>query len=125
MATKVDIDPWAKPSLSLPTVLAANVQRMRKNKGWSQEELARRSWMTRQTVRSVELGDVDVRLSTVEQIALAFHVDSVALLRESKATRAYLHGITSLSPHLAIVSQRSRRRTTEVIQPALVNAIPR
>ena len=85
MATKTETDPWAKPALILPTVLAANVQRMRKAKGWSQEELSRRSWMTRQTVRSVELGDSGVLLSTVEQIALAFRVDAVALLRETKA----------------------------------------
>ena len=124
MATRTDTDPWAKPTLALPTVLAANVQRMRKAKGWSQEELSRRSWLTRQTVRSVELGDADVRISTVEQIALALRVDAVALLRETKATRAYLHGVTSLSPHLAIVTERSRGRTTEVIQSPLVNATP-
>jgi transcriptional regulator with XRE-family HTH domain len=79
------VDPFTKPKLSLPTVLAANVQRMRKSKDWSQEELARRSWLTRETIRSVERGDTDVRLSTVEQLALALGVAAVALLRESRA----------------------------------------
>ena len=80
MADEPSIDPWAKPKLKLPGILAISVARMRKSKGWSQEELSRRSWMTRQTVRSVELGDADVRLSTVEQIALALGVTPVDLL---------------------------------------------
>ena len=74
------IDPWTKPRLGLPTVLAANVQRMRKSHDWSQEELSRRSWLTRETVRSVERGDADVMLSTVEQLAIALGVAATALL---------------------------------------------
>jgi transcriptional regulator with XRE-family HTH domain len=73
------VDPWAKPELTLPAILAANVARMRKSKDWSQEELSRRSWLTRQTVRAIELGE-DAKLSTIEQIALALGVSPVALL---------------------------------------------
>lgn len=76
-------DPWTKPKLSLPTVLASNVQRMRRSHDWSQEELARRSWLTRETVRSVERGDADVMLSTVEQLAIALDVAAAALLRRA------------------------------------------
>jgi hypothetical protein len=47
------------------------------------EELARRSWLTRETVRSVERGDADVMLSTVEQLALALGVAAGALLRRA------------------------------------------
>lgn len=91
MQGQKDVDPWAKPDLGLPRVVAANVQRMRKAKGWSQEELSRRSWLTRQTVRVLELGTADVKLSTVEQVALALGVTPVALLRETEATRAFLY----------------------------------
>lgn len=87
------VDRWAKPRLELPTVFAANVQRMRKAKGWSQEELARRSWLTRETVRSVEQAQADARISTVEQLALALDVTPVALLRETEATRVFLQAL--------------------------------
>lgn len=52
-----------------------NIRHLRKQKGWTQEELAQRLFVTRQTVSLWELGKVRPDIETLEQIAVCFQVE--------------------------------------------------
>ena len=58
-----------------------NVKRLRKNQGWSQEELAKKSGLHRTYIGSLENGGRNVSLINVERLAKALHVDIESLLR--------------------------------------------
>lgn len=82
---------------SLRETVAANIYAARKARGWSQEELARRTpgGLSKETIRTLENsrhgGGRDVYLETIEKIAFAFGVDAWELLRfDVAATRVYL-----------------------------------
>ena len=51
--------------------LASHIQRMRKDLGWSQEELARRSRVDQGDISRIEAGITDPRWSTVRRISEA------------------------------------------------------
>ena len=59
----------------------ANVKRLRKSQGLSQEELAKRSGLHRTYIGSLENGGRNVSLINVERLAKALHVDIESLLR--------------------------------------------
>lgn len=69
---------------SLNRTLAANIKRHRRAQGWSQEELAERCGVHRTYIGSVERGERNVTLQTLEKIAGAMGVDAISLLRPSR-----------------------------------------
>lgn len=73
-----------KPSLALTRTLAQNVVRLRHVKGLSQEALADVCGLHRTYVGSVERGERNVTLSTLEVLANALRVSVIDLLTKSK-----------------------------------------
>ena len=69
-----------KPSKSLIDTLAENIRRMRHERGLSQEELADICGLHRTYVGSVERGERNVTLSSLELLATALGVSVVDLL---------------------------------------------
>lgn len=57
------------------------VTELRKRRGWSQEELAKRAGVRRATIHALERG-ASPRLDTLAKLAVAFGVKVAALLRE-------------------------------------------
>lgn len=67
---------------TLNLCVAANVRRLRTGAGWSQEELAQRCEVHRTYIGSIERGERNVTLDTLERIARSLGVDPRTLLRE-------------------------------------------
>ena len=65
----------------LNEVLGRNLRDRRIAKNWSQEELADRCGLHRTYVGSVERGERNVTLETIERIATAIGIDPLELLR--------------------------------------------
>jgi len=74
-----------KPSQQLTRILAHNVRRLRRARNLSQEEFAAISGLHRTYVGSVERGERNVTLSTLEALALALQVDVTELLTETES----------------------------------------
>lgn len=69
-----------KSSDSLRAVLAENIKTFRREKGFSQEELAERCGLHRTYIGSVERQERNVTLSTLEVLASTFGVTVPELL---------------------------------------------
>lgn len=69
-----------KPSMELTQILAANIRAYRRSKNISQEELADYCGLHRTYVGSVERGERNVTLSTLETLATALGVSAPELL---------------------------------------------
>lgn len=69
-----------KPSRSLIETVAENIRRMRHERGLSQEELADICGLHRTYVGSVERGERNLTLSSLELLAVALSVTVVDLL---------------------------------------------
>ncbi|MDO1509189.1 MULTISPECIES: helix-turn-helix domain-containing protein [unclassified Neisseria] len=64
----------------LRAVLAYNMRLFRVNKGWSQEELARRCGLDRTYVSAVERKRWNIALSNIEKMAVALDLPAYQLL---------------------------------------------
>lgn len=98
----------ARPPLAI--VVAANVFRLRKERGLAQEKLAYAAGLSREVIRLLEgsrdeeLGRGGLRLETVERLAEALEVDPCDLLRwDPASTRVYLKA-KSRRPRLMAVA---------------------
>lgn len=69
-----------KPSPSLKPILAENLRQLRKALGYSQEELANRCELHRTYIGSVERGERNVSLCSLEVLAQALGVSVPELL---------------------------------------------
>jgi transcriptional regulator with XRE-family HTH domain len=65
---------------SILKTFAQNVRTLRLQKGWSQEELARRADLHRTYIGAIERHERNVSLLNVERIAKALKVDAKDLL---------------------------------------------
>lgn len=63
-------------------ILAANVRRLRHERGWSQEECAEYCGVHRTYIGAVERGERNITIATLERIAAAFKVRPTDLLTE-------------------------------------------
>ena len=70
----------SNPSQSPRAILAENLRKFRKTHGYSQEELASRCELHRTYIGSVERGERNVSLSTLEVLAKALGVSVPQLL---------------------------------------------
>jgi len=75
-----------KSSDSLRATLAENIKTFRKEKGFSQEELAERCGLHRTYIGSVERHERNVTLSTLEVLSESLGVSVPELLTECKST---------------------------------------
>ena len=71
-----------KPSKELLAALSKNLRTVRETQHLSQEALAERSDLHRTYVGSVERGERNVSLSTLETLAVALGVEPADLLRK-------------------------------------------
>lgn len=69
-----------KPTDNIVDTLAYNVRALRKEKGLSQEELANSCGLHRTYIGSVERGERNVTLSTLEALSEALEVTVIELL---------------------------------------------
>lgn len=76
--------PLRKPSRSLTQTLAENIRTSRKAMNISQEQLAEMCGLHRTYVGSVERGERNVTLSTLEAFAVVLGVSVADLLSERK-----------------------------------------
>ena len=63
---------------------AANLQRLRKRLGQTQEELAESMGLSSRYIRRLEAGDVDVGLKTLAKFAKYFGIPVTSLLRSAR-----------------------------------------
>ena len=77
-----------KPSKSLCLILASNIRSRRRDRGLSQEALAEVCGLHRTYVGSVERGERNVTLSTLEAFSEALGVPVIELLAEPKGSDA-------------------------------------
>lgn len=73
------------PNCGLARVLAVNIRRLRRVRGWSQEDCAEACGLHRTYIGAVERGERNITMATLERIANAFHVSPVDLLTEKRA----------------------------------------
>lgn len=59
-----------------------SVRFYRKNKGWTQQQLAERLASTKQWISAIENGKPSVKLETVKKLALIFDVSMAKLLND-------------------------------------------
>ncbi|MDP4220845.1 MAG: helix-turn-helix transcriptional regulator [Bacteroidota bacterium] len=67
----------------LRKVIGANIKRLRKLKGWSQEKLSVRSRLSLNFVGSLERGRVNVSADSLERIAKSLQVEVEELVRKN------------------------------------------
>ena len=58
-----------------------NVKRLRKDKGWSQEDLAEKAGLHRTYIGSIERNERNISLLNIERIAKALGISIEALVR--------------------------------------------
>ena len=67
--------------VELQSRLAANVRRLRVERGWTQEHAAEVCNMAARLLQRVEAGDGNVTFATLARLAVGFGVDAADLLR--------------------------------------------
>lgn len=67
------------PRLKLQDVIAANVRRIRRAKGFAQTDIADALGIEQTNVSRIERGGRDMKVSTLEALAIALDVDVGAL----------------------------------------------
>ncbi len=82
MPEKTDKSKLRKPSRKITQILSDNIRTLRRTKGLSQEDLADMCNLHRTYVGSVERGERNVTLSTLEVIAAALGINVPKLLTE-------------------------------------------
>ena len=66
----------------LLVILAANIRRLRQDRGWSQEQLASQANLHRTYIGAIERAERNITLASLHLIADALGVDPVSLLIE-------------------------------------------
>ena len=65
---------------------------MRQRKGWSQEEMAEKLYMSVNGYANIERGETDVKISRLEQIARVFEMDLLELFNFGEKNIVYFCG---------------------------------
>ena len=66
--------------------IAANIRHLRREKGWSQEELAARAGIHRTYMGAVERSEKSISADVLEKLGEALEVDAAVLLTQAKIT---------------------------------------
>lgn len=67
--------------MSIEHILAYNILRIRKGKGWSQKDLCEKTGLTQGQLSAFENGRIPPNIKTIERIALALDVPVYELFR--------------------------------------------
>jgi len=67
--------------MDMRKLVGDNCARLRKDKGWTQEELAERSGLSQQYLSALERGKRNPTILTIYEIAVALGVSHVELVR--------------------------------------------
>ena len=105
--------------IGLQATVSHNVRLLRKDQGMTQQRLAADAFLALETVRGLERGTNDIRISTLEKIAMALRTDVGRLVREGgpfdtpegEATRVFLQS----HPPLSVISGQGRGERSTVI----------
>lgn len=73
--------------MSLKSHFGINLQRIRRQKGLSQEELAARAGLARAYLSGAEAGRRNATLETVEALSLVLEVDPIDLLKRDRPVK--------------------------------------
>ena len=71
----------------LKEIVATNVRRLRRDKGWTQEDLADRVGLSARYIGQNERAQASMTVSVLGQIAYAFKVDAAELVARSRSRR--------------------------------------
>lgn len=71
-------------ALTLGKIVAGNLRRLRKQRGWTQEELAHRADINRNYVGMIERLENSPTIEMIERLAKAFGVRPITLLKKEK-----------------------------------------
>lgn len=71
-------------SMELAHILAGNIVRLRKERGWSQDVLAYEARVSRRYMARIESGDAAVGLGVLEKLASRLGVHAYELLKPPK-----------------------------------------
>lgn len=74
-------------AMSLKSQFGINLQRIRRKKGLSQEELAARAGLARAYLSGAEAGRRNATLETVEALSLVLEVDPIDLLKSDRPVK--------------------------------------
>ena len=90
--------------------LGKKIRLLRHQKGWSQEEVAKRLDISIPAFSKIETGITDINLSRLEQIAVLFEMSVVQLLTYNEAEQDQ-----KIASELENVNKKLMDRETEVI----------
>ena len=90
--------------------VGVNVRKLRKLKGWSQEQLAARVGNTQRHIGQVERGEVNVTIDYLTVIAANLSVDPMDLFRASPSGGGRVHMITDETVDQALQLLRAFER---------------
>lgn len=91
--------------------LGKKIRLLRHQKGWSQEDVAKRLNISIPAFSKIETGITDINLSRLEQIARLFEMTVVALLTFNETEQQ-----AQFTSELEAVNKRLREREREVIE---------
>jgi transcriptional regulator with XRE-family HTH domain len=90
-------------------MVGKNIRKLRKAKGYSQEELAMKAGVNRSYLGYIERGDKNLNLTTLRQIALALKVHpSVMLIDHGDFWDGYLLG-SEAAAHFGSTTKRGKK----------------
>ena len=89
--------------------LGQNIRLLRRQNGWSQEDVARQLAISIPAFSKIETGITDINLSRLEQISALFGLSVVQLLRQERDRH------DSVPDELASIHQKLNERELEVI----------
>ncbi|EES74476.1 helix-turn-helix domain-containing protein [Paenibacillus sp. MB22_1] len=89
--------------MNLPEIVGKRIREYRKQKNWTQEQLAEAASLHYSYIGGVERGDRNISLETLEKIAVALDVPAGDLFR----TEVVLDKQQLLDEHMKLVSSRS------------------
>ena len=69
-------------------VVARNVMRLRIQRGWTQQQLARELGVTQPRIAQVESASANVQIDTLDRLAAVFGVEPAGLLQPGKPSAA-------------------------------------
>jgi len=75
-----------KTEQELRSALGRNVSIRRNSRGWTQEELAEKAGVSKNTISDIEKGDKFARAKTLVQLAIVFETEVYELLKPKDAS---------------------------------------
>ena len=98
-------------------LLGAQIKLARKQRRWSEAELAERMGVSRETVRQIEAGALTVAIGTVFEAAVIcgvpLYIDSDDEHYDRSRHEALRAQLYSIRTHLALLPRRIRQRSTD------------